>query len=142
MANREKGEIALDIGERQYTLALTLDAMVAVEDLFSTPAKEVTFQEVAQRAERGSIKALRALIWCMFREHHPEIKLDQISGIMKAAGGLDAVNAIAQAAVRASEPDPRDLKELDVKTGRPPQAQAIDPVGTGEDSTSKPAVSA
>ena len=44
MANRQNGEVSIDVDGTQYTLAMTIDSMVALEEMFSTPTQMVTFQ--------------------------------------------------------------------------------------------------
>jgi len=138
MANRHKGEVSIEVDGRDYTMALTIDAMVALEDMFSTPQKSVTFQEVLLMGDRGSVKALRALIWASLQLHHPEIQIKDISGLVQAGGGLDVFAEKFVTLAKATFADPKDLEALGVKaTANPPQAQAATPTrGTGGRSTS------
>ena len=144
MANRHKGEVTIDVEGTAYTLALTIDAMVALEDQFSTPQKLVTFQEILGLADRGSVKAMRALIWAALQRHHPTITLTDVSDLVQRAGGLAAFVQTFSALAKVSFADPKDLEALGVPTGaNPPRAQGGTPIrGTGGRSTSTPAVSA
>lgn len=139
MANREKGEVSMEIDGTQYTFVLTVDAMVALEDMFSTPQRETTFQQVMQRVQAGSVKHCRGLIWASLQEHHPEMTLKDVSAMIQAAGGIFAFSdKLEQLAVSAT-PDSKDLQELGVKPN-PPKARAKS--GTGVPSINRHAASA
>ena len=144
MGNRHKGEVSIEIDGEVYTMALTVDAMVALEDQFSTTQKFVTFQEVLAQADRGSVKAIRALLWAALQLHHPGIEMKDISPLVHAAGGLNVMTEKFTKLARESFADPNDLEALGVKAGaNPPQAQADKTNrGTGARSSSRPAVSA
>lgn len=142
MANRERGELSMDIGGETYTMSLTIDTMVRLEDVFSTPEKPVYFKEIAEAAEKGSMKHTRAFVWAVLVENHPDLKLTDIGKLIAQGGGLHAfTNKLAQLA-GISQPDARDLQSMGV-SANPPQAQAGDaPRGTGARSTSKRAARA
>lgn len=139
-ANRERGEVALEVSGRTYVMALTVDAMCALEAMFSTPAKFMTFQEITDLAERGSMTHIRGVVWAVMLEHQPEFKLSDVSKLVRSAGGLTPLTVKLAELVAAAQPDQRDLDALGVKqpNANPPQAQAARR-GTGAGSTSKPA---
>lgn len=141
MANRENGEVSIQVGDKTYTMALTLDAMVALEDMFSTPQKVVTFQDVAEAADRGSVKHLRAMLWAVLQLHHPELTIKEISPLVQAAGGIRKMQSKFIELGKASTADPLDLDALGIATGKnPPPAQATKKAtnGTGGGSISAP----
>lgn len=138
MANRERGEVSLQIGERTYTLALTIDAMVSLEEMFSTPEKAMTFTEIMALADKGSMKHLRGLIWAVLQAHHPEIEVSQVSALVAESGGIPGMYAKLQQLSGAAAPDARDLNELGVKPPNPPRAQVGRKAGTGGRLTSRP----
>jgi hypothetical protein len=144
MANRQKGEVSIDVDGTTYTLALTVDAMVALEEMFSTPAKSVTFQDVITESDKGSIKHLRGLLWSLLQLHHPELGIKDISPLVQRAGGLGVFAAKFMELAKSAFADPADLEALGVKAGtNPPQAQAGKKIrGIGERSTSARAAQA
>lgn len=143
MANREIGELSMDIGGETYTMSLTIDAMVLLEELFSTPDKPMVFHEIAALADKGSMKHLRAMLWAVFKTHHPELEIADIGKLIAKGGGLlRFTQQLADLAV-ASTPDAKDMAALGVSPN-PPQAQAKRKTsnGTGAGSTSTRAASA
>jgi hypothetical protein len=123
VANREKGEVSLEIGETSYTLYLDLNAMALLEDYFSTPQKDVTFDEVLQRVNRGSVRHIRAFVWAALQYHHPTITVKEAGDLVQKGGGLVEFGRKVQALGTSTIPDPDDLQVLGVN-GNPPQAQA------------------
>jgi hypothetical protein len=114
MANPHKGEVSLDIDGTTYTLALTIDSMVALEEAFSTPTKEVTFQEVMAAADRGSIKHLRAFLWAALMDHHPTMTIKDISPLVQKAGGIAVITMKLMELAKESAADTQDLAVLGV----------------------------
>jgi hypothetical protein len=140
MANRQKGEVSIEIDGETYTLALTLDAMCQLEDIFSTPQKVMTFQEVIDLADKGSTKHLRALIWAALQLHHPDLALADVSPLVQKAGGIAVFSLTFLRLAKETFADPVDLEALGVKAGaNPPQASgAKRSRGTGARSISAP----
>lgn len=125
MANRQNGEVSITIDGKVYTMAMTIDAMVALEEMFSTPQKDMTFQEVSDLCERGSMKHLRAMLWATLQGHHPEFEIKDVSGLVQAAGGLGVFTIKLMEMAKATQPDQKDLAALGIRAdANPPQAQA------------------
>ena len=57
MANRRRGEVALQLGAERYTLCLTLGALAELEDAFG----EEDMLALAQRFETGRLSARDAI---------------------------------------------------------------------------------
>lgn len=134
MANREKGEVRLVIDGKTYTLVLNTGVMATLEEHFSTPENDVTWDVIWTRVLRGSVKTVRALIWGMLQEHHPTVTLEAVGKLIDKAGGFEGLTHILEQAAGSSTPDPKDVKELGV-TARPREAQTKRR-GTGGGSTS------
>lgn len=141
MANKELGELSMDIGGETYTMSLTIDAMVRLEEMFSTDDKIMTFQQVAALADRGSMKHVRAMLWAVFVVNHPELKIEDMGKLIAKGGGLARFTKQLEDLAKASNPDPKDLQALGVKTPRPAQANGRASRGTGAVSTSTPGAS-
>lgn len=144
MANRDKGETDLVIGDVTYRMVLDVNAMVALETLFSTPEKEVTFGDVLERVNRGRLTDVRAFFWASLQRYQPHITLDAAGDLIQAAGGLRGFTARLEALAQGAVPDEADLAALGVPS-RPPAAQGTRARrargGTGAASTSTPGAS-
>lgn len=140
MANREHGEVSITIGGKVYTMKCGLKAMKALEAMFSTPQQYVTFQEVSELCDRGSMTHTEALLWAVLQKHHPEVQLKDIDGLIDAAGGLGVFTVKLMEMARAMQPDARDLAALGIPaTANPQPAQATKANrGTGGRSSSAP----
>lgn len=136
MANREKGEVSLTVGGKPYTLVLTTNAMVQLEDLFSTPDREATFQQVLEKVSSGSVRHIRGFVWAALQEYHPTMTVKDAGDFITEAGGLIAFSAQLESLTQSTTPDKRDLDDLGV-TPNPPKARATRRSrGTGGRSTS------
>lgn len=142
MANRQKGELDIPIGGSTYTLVLDLEAMIAVEDVFSTPDREVTFQQVMVRVNAGSMKHIRGFLWAAFQRFHPDLSLKDVSGLVQEAGGVVAFSDQIARLASGTTADPEDLAELGATSANPPAAQTGKRNGTGGRSTSRLAATA
>lgn len=140
MANAMNGEIALEAGGKMYTLAVGMNTLVALEQLFSTAERRMTYQEVIALANRNSFTHIRGLLWAMLRKHHREMTPDQVGDLIDEVG-LFAIDQRLQDAVREMVPDAADLKALGIAPN-PRPAQASTKAATGKRSTRKRAASA
>lgn len=141
MANPQRGEIAITVGGKPYTLALDLNAMCELQALLSTADQIVTFDDVSRGLMRQNMVYVRAFFWACLRRYHKEIPLEGVSDLMWEAGGLkpflDQINALMQ----MTQPDDGDAIALKDKQGRPTSAAPM-PNGIGPRSTVKRAKSA
>lgn len=132
MANREKGEIEVKVGDKAYTLRPTFDSICELEDL-TGKSIDTLFRSI----EKGSFSGLRAMVWCMLQdEHGDEIRtLKDASKWITAAGGPDVL-IVHLAKLRDLNED--EQPEGDAAAARPHLARA----GTGTRSSSRRAKSA
>lgn len=133
MANRQRGEVALEMDGKTYTLVFDMNALCCLEDLFSTPEREVVFQDVLKMASKGSARHIRGIVWASLQRHHPEVSLSQSTDLIEAAGGFEGFGEKLQQLADSTQPDPEDR-------GRPRKAQRNG--GTGVTATSRLAASA
>lgn len=115
MANPERGEIALTIGDRVYTLVTDFNARCEVEALFQTDDKPFGYEKVALFAASYSSTHLRAIVWGALRRYHPEITLVQAGELILEAGGAEALMKTITKVQKASS--------VEGKKTRPPQAR-------------------
>lgn len=88
--------VTLEIGGTTYTLVLNTDAMIAVEEHFSTLEHEVTWDEAYARVLKGSVRAVQALIWAMLRTHHSTITFKDTARLIDEAGGFAGLAAVIE----------------------------------------------
>lgn len=143
MANELKGEAFLAVGDKRYRLVASIDAILAIESMFSTPEKRFTWQDAMAALQKESVEHLRAVFWSFFQTYHPEVELADIGRLIHESGGLDNAAAVMQRVLNAGDPDPKDVADLGLRNPHKAQAGKTNPRsrGTGERSTSTPAAS-
>lgn len=124
MVNREIGEIAIESNGQRYTLVLTTAAMELLEDHYSTPEHEATWEEVWGRLINGSVKGVSRLIWAMLQEHHEGMTIRDAQKVIDGVGGLPGMRAVLEGASTSMTPDPADAQELGLKNENPRKARA------------------
>ncbi len=125
MANEQKGEVGLEVKGKRYTLKPTFNSLCELEELTGK-----TFSDIATKAAKGGVSAVRQLVWAYLQEYHSgEIKtlkdagkwISDSGGLMRVDEALRKLNTL-----NAEDSEPSE--------GNPPEAV----VGIGERSTSKP----
>lgn len=132
MANVEKGEFDLVLGDKTYTLTLKTAALMALQKHFSTAEQLADLDDVMRRVEAGSIEHVVAFLWACLRKYHPEISFDQATNLIDEAGGLDELHRHFADVSKSVVPDPKDVKELASLTKepkRPRKARAMRGIG-------------
>lgn len=132
-ANKARGEIPLQVGDKTYILKLTSNAMCELEGMF-----DLTMDQVMTGLQKGRLTECRALLWAMLQEHHPEITdLKMVGTMIDDAGGIVVVSDKLQAMwkLNTSEAPPLPVNG-NGRRGNPRKAQR----GTGVSSTSTPVV--
>lgn len=116
MANRQKGEGAITVEGRVYTLAFDVNAMCEVEFILDKPTDLILKSLVASPA----LHVVRALLWGGLRRHHEGLDLKQCGEIIEAMGGAGpALESIGQALVAAFPDAPEGASD-----GPPPKGAA------------------
>lgn len=120
MANRERGELGIEVGGKQYTLRPGVNALCALEDLLDKDLLGVMAQ-----VNQGRLSSTRAVMWCLLQEHHAaEFPTLREAGAFIDKIGVDRAYELLHRVIELnSEPEAST-------DGNPPDAQA----GTGEPS--------
>lgn len=85
MANKERGEYALVVGEKRYMLRLTTNACAELEDF----ANGRTIDQVMLSLNAtGSRRDLRLLLWAALRDKHPDLATDDKACLSKTIGPI------------------------------------------------------
>jgi hypothetical protein len=127
MANPERGEVALVVAGRAYTLKLSMNAAVTLERKLKK-----RIGQIMQEASALSFESIRLVVWLLLQKHHAEdfTTEDKAGELIDDAGGVQVFFSALQALTEANQPEG--------VAADPPEAQD----GTGERSTSPPDVSA
>lgn len=126
MANRERGEIVVKVGEKDYTLRPTFDAICEYERITGQ-----TPEQFFADFERGRMSGVRASVWCLLQHAHSDeiVTLKDASTWIENAGGVLVVSAH----LRALQELNADPVEEGKAPANPPRARA----GTGRRSSKK-----
>ncbi len=104
MANRVKGQVALDTGDATYTLEFTPNGFCALEDETGKGTMEF-IRNLEAAGEDLKISDMRLLIWAGLQEHHPDLSLRDAGTIIGELGGIEAAVELMETAVTAAFPD-------------------------------------
>lgn len=124
MANEQKGEVGIEVRGKRYVLKPTFNALCEMDEITGK-----TFDEIGKRAQRGSLSAIRALVWSYLQDSHAdEIRTLKDAGkwIVDAGGVLVVDKAL------------RRITEINTEDAEPSARNPPEGSGTGETSTSKP----
>lgn len=114
MANRERGEVLLSVGDREYRLVCTTNAQCEMEARLSTPEREVTSGDIYRGVTKTSNTAVRAFLWaCLLRHHRAEFPtIESVGDRVIDVIGLKAATVAASEAFERSQPDADDVAAL------------------------------
>jgi hypothetical protein len=127
MANRERGEVSIEVGGKAYTLRPTFDAMCEFEDLTGKTVDDL-FEDVL----KNKLSGMRAVVWCLLHDAHAEeIKTLKDASRWVDRAGIDAVRDAVERALGLNQA-PAPTQGGAEAPANPPDAQA----GTGEPSSS------
>jgi hypothetical protein len=120
MANRERGEMRLQAGDQTYVLFLTTNACCDVEDKSGK-----TFNELWEGLTKGSVSALRWLLWAALQDRHSDTVVvpSDVGHIIDAAGGM--ANAL-------------DQMVAFLKLNTPPEGNGTGAAPTGPETPARP----
>jgi len=139
MANPERGEVSIAVGETTYTMVFNMGAMIAAEEKAEAIGMPLTWDEIVTKADKGSARCFRLFIWAMLHKYHATLTLDQVSDLIDQVGGAAGMQRAVAAGQRAATVDPKDAQALG-PAPRPRKARAVN--GTGARSSSRPVASA
>jgi hypothetical protein len=100
MANALRGEVDLQVGDKTYTLRLSINAIAEVETLLDKGINEILATLDPATARIGT---LRAILWGSLQEHHPEVTLLDAGELIGAVGAEKAGPIIGEA-IKAAFP--------------------------------------
>jgi len=101
MANKERGETTLTVGDQTYTLRLNIDSICQMEAELDRSFGSIIL-ELADPSEMR-VATARALLWAALLEHHP-VTVKEAGELMLKAGGVVKVLTVLSEAVKQSFP--------------------------------------
>lgn len=141
MANREKGEVSVDIGGKTYTLLVNMHAWALAQDALTKGDAVPGLDMLSKRLSSGHMLSIIAVFWAALQQYHADevLTIRHATTLLEKSEGK-AAEALVKA-VNQSGADKADLRELGVE-GNPTKARSEKRAnGVGETSTSTPAAS-
>lgn len=103
MANLQKGEVSLPVGDAIYTLSFSVNAFCHLEEVYDgRPFKELA-QELSN-PDKVSMTMLRNFVHAALLDHHPEVDIRETGRIITQAGGLEVMMTKVVEGLTASMP--------------------------------------
>ena len=118
MANPHKGQVALNVDGREYTLSFSINALCELEDALGESVNAIAAQ--MGDGSKVRLKTIRTLVWAALRDHHPETSVEDAGEIIGAAGVPATMEAIGEAFAKAFP----DVQEGKANGSRPRKAAA------------------
>ena len=95
MANQNRGEVALSVGDQSYKLSFSVNALCELEDALDMPVSKIA--ELLNDGANLRLSIVRTVIWAALQDHHEGIELKQ-AGMIATEGGIPTVmNKIGEA---------------------------------------------
>ena len=110
MANVNRGEVALKVGDSDYVLKYSANALCDPEAVLKMPIVEIT--DLMSDPKKISMTTVRAMLWAGLKSHHPKITLDQAGDMIEKltlSGALVNVGLAFQAAFPEADENPQEL---------------------------------
>ncbi len=95
MANKLKGEVSFQSGEKTYTMRFSANALCELEDALEMGVNTVATQLANPESMR--LKMVRVVFWAGLRDHHPEITLHQAGEIITDVSLTAAMGLVSKA---------------------------------------------
>lgn len=112
MANPNRGQVALTVGELELKLSFSVNALCELEDLLGQPVAKIAAG--LKDPENVRLATVRALVWAALRDHHDEVTLKG-AGTIASDAGVPAVMAAVGKAFSLAFPEAKE-------NARPPKA--------------------
>lgn len=95
MANPHRGSVALQAGERSYTLSFSVNAICELEAELDKPVAEIIAS--IQDPKKLRLSSVRALVWAALRDHHDDVTIKLAGEIASDAGFEATVEKVGEA---------------------------------------------
>lgn len=95
MANPHRGSVALQVGDRAYTLSFSVNAICELEDALDMPVAGIV--NLLNEPERVRMSSVRTIIWAALRDHHDEVDEKAAGEIATEVGVPTVMEKIGEA---------------------------------------------
>lgn len=94
MANRERGEVAIELDGKTYLMKFDMNALIHIEE-----ATDKSYDEVfASLSAKPRLKLVRAVLWGALVGQHPDLTEDAVGTIISQFGIVKVVERMNAAA--------------------------------------------
>ena len=131
-----KGEFSLTLSGKTYTFKLGTAALIELQEMWSTPERTESIEEILFNVQIGRLKYIRSFLWAGLQKHHPNTTMDQVDDLLDEASEEEVKALLADLGL-SMQPDPKDAKEL-IGSKRPRTAPGRRTSGTGGNSATRP----
>lgn len=120
MANAQRGEVSLEIGETTYTLRLGRNALATAETVLGK-----TWPDIVR--DLDGFATQRAVLWAGLQQYHPKLSLLDVGDLMDELSDEDLIGEKLAECLKVTFPKKAD--QIDA---------AVNPQKPGEESTGTP----
>lgn len=107
MANPNRGEVTLTVGDQEYTLSFSINAICELEDVLDAPVAKIA--DGLNDASTVRMSMVRTVIWAALRDHHEDVSIKE-AGLIATAAGIPAVMDAIGKAFSLAFPDASEAK--------------------------------
>ncbi len=102
MANPERGQVALQVGDTRYRLQLSFNALAVLKKQTGLSLQGV-FKAFREQNDDPDFELVQAVIWASMHDHHPDVTFEQ-AGALVPDGGIEELIETLQALFQAAMP--------------------------------------
>lgn len=95
MANPHRGEVALKVGDLDYTLSFSINAICELEDALDMPVAKIA--DMMNDSSNLRMSLIRTVVWAALGDHHEGITPKEAGQIATQAGIPTVMEAIGEA---------------------------------------------
>lgn len=95
---------SIKVGDKTYTLRLSVRAMIALQDHYGLKSMTEVGQHLEGLGEDVTPQDLVAVLWAALRTHHPDVDMDCALDILDELG-IQAMQEVLGDAFAAASPD-------------------------------------
>lgn len=95
MANPNRGEVALKVGDLEYKLSFSINAICELEDAMDMPVAQIA--DRLNDTENIRMSLIRTVVWAALRDHHDDVSVKEAGHIASTVGVPAVMEAIGKA---------------------------------------------